>query len=75
MKYVGIYKCRMCDEIIKNPITGNKDLAFQCASFAAFDMPNLKKAQSPTIRNVHSCKDGSIGITDFLGFRNEVEQK
>ena len=67
-QYTGTYKCRLCNALITNPITGNENIAYSAACYAAFDIRNPAEPLYPTIMSVHICEDKSIGITDFLGF-------
>lgn len=68
----AIFKCRLCGEKYTGCICG-KNTAFEV-------MVNLVSTykgmipQAPNLVDLHSCKNGSIGLSDFLGFENdEVE--
>ena len=67
MKYKAIYKCRLCGERYEDGITGD--------SMAIMAVSTLTvKEHGPIgihLRNVHNCKDGSYGLSDFQGFKKE----
>jgi len=55
--YQAIYKCRLCNEIIKDRIVNTKQSA-EIHKLA--DMPS---------EPLHDCTDGSFGILELQGFK------
>ncbi len=65
--YVSIYKCRLCGRIIKGVHTGQS-----MAVKTTVDATNNEQKEgpmSPRLIEYHTCMDGSIGLTDFQGFK------
>ena len=65
--YKGMFKCRLCGAVYENSVTGTKKVA-------------MREVETVIIRNapemtVHFCKNGSFGISDFLGFANDSSDK
>lgn len=68
----AIYKCRMCHKRFETAYTAtNKEAAVNWTA----EMANKGEArQRPIIlkmQRVHECKNGNVGIADFLGFAQE----
>lgn len=66
--YETMYKCRLCGEIYPHSVTMDRLIAFKaicsCISDAEF-----KDGIKPDLYELHSCKDGNMGIADFLGIK------
>ncbi len=67
--YQAIYKCRLCGEefsedtcLIENKIIG---IDFERKIIVDKNMGVYELL----IRNCHNCKDGSLGMVDFKGFK------
>ena len=69
VEYRAIFKCRLCGEIYESGCTGCKDIALQSVVSVCLPNANPPCPQSPSITEPHSCKDRSIGVADFQGFR------
>ncbi|MFA5715110.1 MAG: hypothetical protein WC998_05195 [Candidatus Paceibacterota bacterium] len=66
-EYQAIHKCRLCGENVLGGITGERT-----ASVCAFEASHGRRYETsfaPRITETHICKDGSMGITDFQGFK------
>lgn len=74
IEYRGVFKCRLCGETYESGCTGSEDIALQSVISVCIDGLKPPCPQSPHIRALHSCKDGSIGVSDFQGFR-KVDSK
>ena len=70
MEFRTRYKCRRCGEIFPFHVTMNRKIAIKaicsCITRSAF-----KDGIQPGIYEIHSCKDGNIGVADFIGVRQE----
>lgn len=53
--FVEIYKCKMCGE----------EISKECVNDIVADTDLLKKRD----KNRHFCKNGDIGITEFIGYK------
>ena len=73
MEYKTIFKCRLCGECYEGGCTGSENIAFSAAISVCLGVPS-KDPQAPCMTEVHSCKDGSIGVADFQRFQ-KVEKK
>ena len=72
MEYRAIYKCRLCgEEIAKTTMADKIDVEIQIRNTCAFssDFFNPKTAHRELRAIPHSCKDGSYGLAEFIGFR------
>jgi len=68
MEYHGIYKCRLCGKEYEDCATGNKDIVLKIMiELSIFGKTN--ELQSPTLISTHNCQDGSMGTSDFQGFK------
>lgn len=76
-EYRATYKCRMCGEEFVSAITGNADIAIKQMVKVTIGIKPLEFIGNPiTETTMHSCKDGSMGMADFLGFKKiEVEDE
>lgn len=70
--YYAVYKCRLCSEQFFYCGTLKKDIALDISMRIALGLKQ-KEIQSPTLIAFHTCKNGSFGIADFLGMKNENE--
>lgn len=75
-KYVSVYRCRLCGV---QYIEGGTDLAILAvrgASEATLSGSGVevehRRENAPTLFFVHYCKDGSIGVSEFLGFKKSA---
>lgn len=69
-EYRAIYKCRLCEEKFMSAITRNTDIALKhMASITVGYNPTEYIGGPITGATMHSCKDGSMGLADFLGFK------
>lgn len=71
-EYRAIYKCRMCGEEysgiqVNSTIAFAATVAFGCGAAESFDLLSMNTVIYKT--NNHECKDGSLGLADFIGFR------
>lgn len=68
MEYRGIYKCRLCGEEFEDCCTRSKGLALNC--MIAFVLNEKAKSPiQPSQFQMHSCKDKSMGVADFQGWK------
>lgn len=74
-EYRAIYKCRLCGKEFEGISFCEKDNSpfYAVASFVmgndSFEMRYKKPAKIIHKAEKHDCKDGSIGLADFIGFR------
>ncbi len=68
-KYLAIYKCRLCGETFGAKEAGGRRTALNAAIFASMGKP--PEPNAPTLNDIHCCEDRSIGIADFIGFKEE----
>lgn len=66
----GYYKCRLCGKEYYSCVTKNADLIRRIMTDLCI-YGSSKELQSPTLIGTHCCDDGSIGVSDFIGFKNE----
>lgn len=71
--YNALFKCRLCGEIFAAGGTVSRKVAQRAAISASIG--ELSKELSPSLYDIHFCKDGGIGIADFLGFKKRGVQK
>lgn len=62
--YSSMCKCRLCGETYTAGQTKSTVPEAVTLAFGAYKGPSL-----------HYCKDGSIGIADFLGFKRQKEEE
>ena len=73
-EYRAIYKCRLCGEEFVSAVTGNADIAIKhMVSVTSGYNPTEYIGAPITEKTMHSCKGGSMGMADFLGFRKVGE--
>ena len=69
-EYRAIYKCRLCGEEFVRAITGSADIVIKNMVIMTAECDVKQKILNPVTKlSMHSCKDGSMGLADFLGFR------
>lgn len=71
MKYMQTYKCRLCDEVFYDAGTENRSVAM--ADTFATICGRKMSAQSSVMNTVHFCKNGGVGVADFIGYSEELE--
>lgn len=77
----AIYKCRLCGEEFVSAATGSADIAIKQMVRVTTGIKLLEFIGNPIEETyMHSCKDGSMGLADFFGFRkvedgNEPDRK
>lgn len=68
--YQAIYKCRLCGEIFADGITGGAiAMAVNVALTVKETFYNANTHSSGQRYMPHNCADGSMGFSDFQGFR------
>lgn len=65
--YNAYYKCRLCGETFSYISTG-QHIAKKTAIEMSINGHETSEAQVNSL-NEHFCKDGSIGMADFLGWK------
>ena len=69
-EYQAIYKCRLCGEEFKAAVTGSADIAIKNMVIMTAECDAKQKILNPVTKlHMHSCRDGSMGLANFLGFR------
>jgi hypothetical protein len=64
------YKCRLCGEVYT-----------ECSyntSKAITDVESIIKGRDGvhlSLIDIHTCEDGSVGVTDFIGLKNKEPKK
>lgn len=77
-KFVNIYKCRLCGETYIPSGTNSKIVAWkgtlhEIMRASGIDTPCSMPEVTPSMFEMHSCKDGSYGVADFQGTRKAVD--
>ena len=73
-EYRAIYKCRLCGEEFVSAITGSAYIVIKNMVIMTAECDVKQKILNPVTKlSMHSCKDGSMGLADFLGFRKVGE--
>lgn len=68
MAYLGMYKCRLCEEkYMRCSVPDSKVLVQQ---FIGLTTPAKAKQQIDKL-DMHSCGNGNYGLADFIGFMEE----
>lgn len=70
-RYLAIFKCRLCGETFVAKEAGGRQTALRTAIFAS--MGKMPEPNAPTMNDIHTCEDGSIGISDFIGYKEKGE--
>lgn len=74
-EYRAMYKCRLCGEEFESAVTTSADIAIKNMLIVTVQYEPSEYIGPPITKiSMHSCKDGSMGLADFLGFR-KVEDK
>ena len=77
--YMATYKCRLCGEVVSNAGTANKDTASKATMYTVIDSsgysPQFESPNAPMQFATHACKDGSYGMSDFLGMKETQEKE
>ena len=70
-KYRAIYKCRMCGEEFERGAMPSADAAIENMVNITYGYMTDKYSKGMQVKEtfMHSCKDGSLGLSDFLGFK------
>ena len=69
-EYRAIYKCRMCGEEYSDAVTGEMvAMALTVALTVKDSTENVRYNGKLHRHEIHECKDGSFGYSDFIGFR------
>lgn len=71
--YSALFKCRLCGETFITAGTGDRKTAEKAAIFAAIGEP--PEPNGPTLHDIHICENGGIGIADFLGFKEGIDDE
>lgn len=73
-KFVNVYKCRLCGEMFTSSGTNSEIAAWkgtlhEIMKASGLDTPCSTPEVTPTMFEMHSCKNGSYGVADFQGTR------
>ena len=69
-EYQAIYKCRLCGEEYVSASTTSENVAIKQMLHATIGYKIEEWIGTPLEKNrMHSCKDGSMGVSDFLGLK------
>ena len=71
MEYRTMYKCRLCGEIFPYHVTMDRNIAFKAVCSCLCDT-EFKDGIKPDLYELHSCKDGNMGIADFIGIKETL---
>ena len=77
-KFVNIYKCRLCGETYIPSGTNSEMIAWKGTLHEIMRASGLDTSYStpevtPTMFEMHSCKDGSYGVAEFQGTRKAAD--
>ena len=73
-EYRAIYKCRLCGEEFESGTTTSTDVVIKNMLNVTTGCGIKQYIGNPVTETyMHSCKDGSMGLSDFLGFRKVEE--
>lgn len=73
-KYVNVYKCRLCGEMY-TPSGTNSEIAawkgtlHEIMRASGLDTPCSTPEVTPTMFEMHCCKDDGYGVAEFQGTR------
>ena len=73
MKYTFMFRCRYCGEEYKEAETGDEKLALKCLLYA-INGERPPAAQAPRLISAHFTDD-HMGVSDFIGIKEESEDK
>ena len=70
-EYRAIYKCRLCGEEFERGAIPSVDAAIENMVNITYGYMTDKYSKGMQVKErfMHSCKDGSLGLSDFLGFK------
>ena len=74
--YRMLYKCRLCGQVFVNCGTASEKVAEQSTLnevLRASGMSPMWKENDALMYEMHSCADGSYGVSDFIGSRKVDE--
>lgn len=63
--YTSMYKCRLCGKVYSISVTNNKVIR----KFSDWNRGIKMRKEYSNKVFYHKCDDGSIGISDFVGFK------
>ena len=77
-KFVNVYKCRLCGEMFTSSGTNSEIAAWkgtlhEIMKASGLDTPCSTPEVTPTMFEMHSCKNGSYGVADFQGTRKAAD--
>lgn len=68
----AIYKCRMCHKRFETGyVVAHKETAVELTAQIANTGEARQRPFILKMQRIHECKNGSVGIADFLGFAQE----
>lgn len=70
--YGTTYKCRLCGTQFVSGQASDNYVALK-AMIGVINNDSMGMIQMPTLHSVHNCKDGSLGLADFLGMELKEE--
>lgn len=69
------YKCRRCGET-ESSTCGGVSLVYNHMMSIVFNLPIEKNMGiSPNMLDTHACKDGGLGVSDFIGITKWRDDK
>lgn len=76
-KYENLFRCRLCGKIFRSSGTDSRTTAEHSTMNAVLEAsgisPLWKNEDVLTMYEMHTCKDGSFGVADFLGTKEREE--
>ena len=72
-EYKAVYKCRLCGEEDYSIVTVSKKHVLLSVLRISKDEEYLGGGIPLSLRHIHNCKDGSLGLSDFQGWRKNDE--
>ncbi len=75
IEYRSQHRCRLCSEVFESGCaTGSAEMAWSAViRLGGIKVPPDPGPQAPDLYESHHCKDGGIGLADFLGFKAVTE--
>ena len=71
MIYNAQYKCRLCGKIYDSCSVSNENIAIQNMLSIT---QNIRMKATVDEKSMHSCGNGNLGLSDFIGFVKEDSQ-
>lgn len=69
-EYQAIYKCRLCGTEFETAVITSENVAIKQILHATIGYEIEEWIGTPLKKtSMHSCKDGSMGVSDFLEFK------